>query len=199
MPQIKEFDPNKSAASQLQGAQTQKILSPEDADRLAQAQQFVQQKNKKQQAGKQAELQKLAEEAGVVQPPTPAEAFVQDAAKTHEIYLNDGRTILLGPPTIPFVLIANDLFEGEDLTEMKEQRLMGRLRLAKIMNYIRQIDGVDMPILTAWREVEKFSTRLGDLTCDAVTEAFYTYWPLTGGTFWQDVKKNVPTVTSEPV
>lgn len=137
----------------------------------------------------QEKQQELLASVGL-DPVEPADAIAQEINKPRHITLYDGREVVLGPPIIPFVIVAPDIFDTTE--DISQQKLSARIRNARAMNYVRELNGRKMPpSLNSWEAIAKTIGELGDLGSIAVMDAVESFWPLDGKSYWSETKKNM--------
>lgn len=105
--------------------------------------------------------------------------------------LRNGMIIEMGPPDRPHALVIPKMFKNREAIDDLEDA--SHFTAAKIMQYVREVNGVRLPgFIGDWQEVVNLMHQLGDIGCRAVYENYQINWPDFGGTYWTELKKNVP-------
>ncbi len=102
--------------------------------------------------------------------------------------LGDGRVLEMGPSRIPHMLITPAMFNARDTMDFK---FRADLQAAKVMQYVRSIDGAVMPEpLGTWMEVANLMHTLGEMGCKAAFQIYELYWDDAATGYWSELKNS---------
>ncbi len=96
------------------------------------------------------------------------------------------RIITMGPPSYCTQTIVGKILDQREVINLD---LEASIKLARVMCYVRAIDGVVQTMVPrTWDDVMLIANQLGELGVRACLSVYEYRWPDSGATLWEEVK-----------